>query len=91
MCERDAASSDLRRVEANHTLAVNKHDKLQAELHQKSITVDLVCQAWQMVKKDAGVSDNDMIFPTRSKKVDESEICHSNAVSPEVSAIVGVT
>ncbi len=71
----DTASSDLTKAEVIHTLAVTNHCKLHGKLNQKAVTVELICQAWQMVKEEAGVTD----APGSENK---SKMTESNVVSP---------
>jgi hypothetical protein len=53
--ECDATSQVLRKSQTDHSIAVAKHDKLQGELHLKSMMVELVHSAWESVKFDAGM------------------------------------
>ena len=47
--ERDDAYNEMKKSQSKHQLAVAKHEKLQHELEQKKMTVELIYDAWKRI------------------------------------------
>ncbi len=47
--ERDDAYNEMKKSQLKHQLAVAKHEKLQHELEQKKMTVELIYDAWKRI------------------------------------------
>ena len=47
--ERDNAYNEMKKSQSKHQLAVAKHEKLQHELEQKKMTVELIYDAWKRI------------------------------------------
>jgi hypothetical protein len=45
--ERDLGFAEMKKSQASHVLAVSKHEKLQAELRQRIMAVELIHSAWK--------------------------------------------
>jgi hypothetical protein len=63
--ERDYAYNEMKKSQTTHQLAVAKHEKLQHELEQKKMTVELIYDAWKRIDAvnnnvDVGVCKNKM-------------------------------
>jgi hypothetical protein len=63
--ERDYAYNEMKKSQSTHQLAVAKHEKLQHELEQKKMTVELIYDAWKRIDAvnnnvDVGVCKNKM-------------------------------
>ena len=50
--ERDLAFAEMKKSQASHVLAVSKHEKLQAELRQRIMAVELIHSAWKKMGEE---------------------------------------
>ncbi len=50
--ERDLAFAEMKKSQASHVLAVSKHEKLQAELRQRIMAVELIHGAWKKMEEE---------------------------------------
>jgi len=50
--ERDLAFAEMKKSQASHVLAVSKHEKLQAELRQRIMAVELIHSAWKKMEEE---------------------------------------
>ena len=50
--ERDLAFAEMKKSQASHVLAVSKHEKLQAELRQRIMAVELIHSAWKKMEDE---------------------------------------
>ena len=48
--EHDHAYNEMKKSQSIHQLAVAKHEKLQHELEQKKMTVELIYDAWKRIE-----------------------------------------
>ena len=82
--ERDNAYNEMKKSQSNHQLAVAKHEKLQHELEQKKMTVELIYDAWKRIDAvnnnvDSG-GCNDKKMDVINDKVDVVRGCDNDTV-----------
>ena len=82
--ERDNAYNEMKKSQSKHQLAVAKHEKLQHELEQKKMTVELIYDAWKRIDAvnnnvDSG-SCNDKKMDGINDKVDVVRGCDNDTV-----------
>jgi len=82
--ERDNAYNEMKKSQSKHQLAVAKHEKLQHELEQKKMTVELIYDAWKRIDAvnnnvDSG-GCNDKKMDGINDKVDVVRGCDNDTV-----------
>jgi len=82
--ERDNAYNEMKKSQSKHQLAVAKHEKLQHELEQKKMTVELIYDAWKRIDAvnknvDSG-GCNDKKMDGINNKVDVVRGCDNDTV-----------
>ena len=82
--ERDNAYNEMKKSQSKHQLAVAKHEKLQHELEQKKMTVELIYDAWKRIDAvnknvDSG-GCNDKKMDVINDKVDVVRGCDNDTV-----------
>ncbi len=87
--ERDLAFAEMKQSRASHVLAVSKHEKLQAELRQKIMAVELIHSAWKKMDEDVkemAVEDDEVFDALLVQSVRETELSLATEKSVKISS-----